>query len=143
MTGKRVEDGQDDGTRASGMKSGPALSFAVLLAVSCAEHAPSGPRPAQRASLAVQPRFPSVPTGGPFILFSRVRGVLHGAGGDSVVSEARFQRDTAVLAFDVQFTGSSATFDLDVTVFDAQGVIVYHAHQVIRVEPGDANVPTP
>lgn len=117
---------------------------ALIATTSCGEEPFAGPRhtaPA-RASFSVAPAFSAIPTGGPTIVLARIRGVLIGAGRDSTVVESSFAGDTAVLAFEVNFTGESATFTLDLTGFDANGVAVFHGRQQITVKPGD-NPPLP
>jgi uncharacterized protein YjdB len=96
------------------------------------------------ATLSVLPSFPQIPAGGPTIRLARVVGVLTAANGESSTSEARFDGDSAVLAFDVQITGNSAEFTLELTAFDAQGAIVFHSIQKITLKPGvNDRIPAP
>jgi uncharacterized protein YjdB len=111
----------------------------LLLAASCTDRAPSGPQsPSPRhASFSVLPAFQSIPVGGPTIRLARIKGVLTPQSGDnSSTAEARFTGDSAVLAFDVEFVGSSAEFTLELTAYDADGVLVFHSIQKITLKAG-------
>ncbi|HVX38828.1 MAG TPA: Ig-like domain-containing protein [Gemmatimonadaceae bacterium] len=83
------------------------------------------------------PRYARLPAGSPVIPLSKVRGVLTDGDGNSIAVEAEFQGDSAVLVFDVAFTGSTANYTLDLTGYDEHGVVAYHASQQITLKPGD------
>ena len=122
------------------------LAAAVVSATACGDRPVSAPRSVDqsRALLAVRPAFAIGPSGGPAVLLSRIRGVLIGPRGDSTVASAAFTGDSAVLVFNVQITGSSAKYTLDLTAFDPQDIVAYHAAQDVTVKPGDnANVAAP
>ncbi len=122
------------------------LGVMVLLAISCGDRSLSGPHSdaPRRASFSVLPSFPQVPAGGPTIRLARVVGVLAPESGEASTSEARFDGDSAVLAFEVQITGTSAEFTLDLTAFDAGGAIVFRSRQKITLKPGvNDRVPDP
>jgi len=122
------------------------LAATVLIAGSCGDRSVFGPHSIspRRASLSVLPSFPQIPAGGPTIRLARVVGVLTAATGEGSTSEARFDGDSAVLAFDVQITGNSAEFTLELTAYDAQGAVVFHSIQKITLKPGtNDNVPAP
>ncbi len=115
------------------------LAFGLFAAVRCSDHPSSAPeiRVAKRASLALAPRFATLPAGAPTIELSKIRGVLLDAVGDSVVSEAAFVGDSAVLVFTVQLTGSSGTFQVDLTAYDKAGQVAFHGVDTVTVKPGD------
>ena len=118
----------------------------MLFAISCGDHSPSGPKSVSpgHASFSILPSFPQIPVGGPSIRLARIVGVLTAANGESTTSEARFDSDSAVLAFDVPITGNSGEFTLELTAFDAQGVIVFHSIQKITLKPGvNDHLPSP
>jgi len=98
----------------------------------------------RRASFSVLPGFPQIPAGGPAIRLDRVVGVLTPESGEASTSEARFNSDSAVLAFEVQITGNSAQFTLELTAFDASGALVFRSLQKITLKPGvNDGVPDP
>ena len=122
------------------------LGASVLVAISCGDRSLFGPHSIapRHASFSVLPGFPPIPAGGPAIRIARVVGVLAATSGESSTSEARFDGDSAVLAFDVQITGSSAEFTLELTAFDAQGAVVFHSLQKLTLKPGvNDGVPAP
>ena len=114
------------------------LAATVIVAVSCVDHSPSGPKSVSpgHASFSIQPSFPQIPAGGPSIRLARIVGVLTEADGESSTLEARFDSDSAVLAFDVPIQGNSGEFTLELTAFDAQSVIVFRSTQRITLKPG-------
>ncbi len=116
-----------------------ALAAGLFAAVRCSDSASTAPQItiAKRASLALAPRFATLPAGAPSIDLSKVRGVLTGAGGDSVVSEALFQGDSAILVFTVSFPGTTGTFKVDLTAYDKAGVVAFHGVDTVTVKPGD------
>ena len=108
--------------------------------ITCFDAPPTAPGAAARTGglhLAIAPKFQSLPPGAPVIPLSKIRGVLSGISGDTTVSEALFQGDSAILVFDVTFSGSTGTFDLDMTAYDMSGQIAYTGHDTIHVNPGD------
>jgi len=111
---------------------------ALGIAAACGDHTPVAPRIAPgHARLSVAPRYAKLPDGAPIIVLSKVRGVLIGTGGDSIAVEADFQGDSAVLTFDVAFSGSTANYTLELTEYDTKGVIAFKGSQTITLKPGD------
>lgn len=115
-----------------------ALGLGLLSAIHCSEGGPSAPRItiARQASVAIDPRFENLPAGVPAIPLGRIRGVMTGVAGDSVASDAPFAGDSAVLAFTVSFTGSSARFQLTLTAYDTTGAVAYRSVDTVLVRPG-------
>lgn len=116
---------------------GAVLALGLAAAVRCSDSS-AAPRLAipRSASFAIEPAFDSLPAGGPAIQLGSIRGVMVGAAGDSVVSEAAFQGDSAVLEFTVRFTGRTATFQLTLTAYDLAGNVAYQAIDTVLVRPG-------
>jgi hypothetical protein len=89
------------------------------------------------ASFSVAPIFPAIPPGAPVPVLSRIRGLLIGVRGDTIVAEAKFVGDSAVLVFDVRFSGNTAAYRLELTAFDLQGVEAYHATKEYSLKEGE------
>ncbi len=89
------------------------------------------------ASLSVAPTFAALPAGSPSIVLSKIVGVLVGPSGDSIFATSTFDGDSAILVFDVQITGSSADFKLNLTAFDKQGVVAFTSSQSVTIKPGN------
>ena len=87
--------------------------------------------------LAIAPTFDALPSGAPSINLSSIRGVMQTLGGDSVVAVALFQGDSAILVFDVSFSGDAGTFNLNLTAYDSSGAVVFSGTDTIHVTPGD------
>ncbi|OYV72273.1 MAG: hypothetical protein B7Z72_05135, partial [Gemmatimonadetes bacterium 21-71-4] len=86
---------------------------------------------------AIAPSFESLPAGAPSIDLSKIRGVLVGLNGDSVVVDALFQGDSAVLVFKVSFTGQEGVFQLSLTAYDTSGQVAFSGIDTVRVTPGE------
>src|SRR5438874_205344 len=119
----------------------------VAVTATCTDQTPVTPRRSLapgHSRMAITPTFQLAPPGAPIVTLSKVRGILVGMHGDSIVVEARFQGDSAILTFDVQFTGNSANYTLDLTGFDIGGAEAYHAVQTYTLKPGDnTDLPQP
>lgn len=126
-----------------------ALSVAAAFgaAVTCSDTPPVTPRAPLapgHSRFSVSPRFEQTAAGGPLVTLSKIRGVLVGTNGDSVVVTASFVGDVAVLSFEVQFSGSSAHYTLKLTGYDGAGAEAYSAQQDYTLKPGDnADLPQP
>ncbi|MEO6878201.1 MAG: hypothetical protein ABI205_06940, partial [Gemmatimonadaceae bacterium] len=81
------------------------------------------------ASLSIAPTFAALPAGSPSIQLSKIVGVLVGPTGDSIFVTSTFDGDSAILVFDVQITGSSADFTLNLTAYDKQGLVAFTSTQ--------------
>jgi uncharacterized protein YjdB len=121
------------------------LVGAVIVAATCSDQSPVSPRKlaAGHSSFAIQPAFQHSPAGGPQIDVVTVRAVLVSANGDSVFATGRFDGDSAILVFDVSFSGTSADYNLDVTAFDANGVVAYHSNLPVTLRAGENPAITP
>lgn len=122
-----------------------ALFAAVLASASCGDSGPVVPEAGPgRATAALRPSFAKLPANAPSIPLSRIQAVLTGPNGEQITVEARFIDGVATLEFDVPITGQSATFQLQYTAFDLQGVIAFSATQTLTLRPGrNASVPAP
>jgi uncharacterized protein YjdB len=124
-----------------------AFALACVAGATCADQSsstPSGPVAPGHARLSVSPSFQALPSGGPQIKLSRARGLLIGVNGDTTVVEANFVDGTAVLTFEVSFPGPSATYTLDLTEYDTEGRIAFHAVQQYTLHQGNnPNLPQP
>ena len=90
------------------------------------------------------PNFAKLPTGAPSIPLSKIQAVLTGPNGERLTVEAKFIDGVATLEFDVPITGASATFQLNYTAFDLQGVVAFTGTQTLTLRPGkNASVPAP
>lgn len=127
---------------------GASVAAGVIVVAACSDRPPVAPR-AQLAPghsrLDIKPRFERTAAGGPTVTLTKVRGVLRGVNGDSVVVEATYQPDgTATLTFEVAFQGSSAQYTLDLTGYDKDGNPAYQASQVYTIKPGEnTDLPQP
>src|SRR5215212_10557269 len=124
------------------------LGFAAIIvaaASSCRDRTLTGPGlPLAGPTLALVPRFQQAPAGGPTITLSSIRAVLHLADGDSIVTIANFDGDSAVIQFDVDVLGSSQVFHVDMAATDATGDTVFRAADTVRAYPvGSPNAPRP
>ncbi len=125
------------------------LSFigALVAGVTCSDQPLVAPKhivAPGHAAFAMAPAFSVLPAGGPTIILSKVRALLISAQNDTLAVEANFQGDSAILLFDVQFTGNSADYTLDLSAFDSQDVLAYHYSESITLKPGDnPSIPTP
>lgn len=132
------------GARPAWLRTASLIS-ALLVSLSCSDRPPVAPKAAigaGHARLNIRPSFQQTAAGGPEVPLSLIQGILVGPSGDTVRAEARFVGDSAVLVFDVQITGASQSYTLDLTAFDDHGVVAYHATQQIVAKPGD-NSPAP
>jgi uncharacterized protein YjdB len=85
-----------------------------------------------------------MPAGAPSVPLSKIQAVLSGPNGEKLTVEAKFIDGVATLEFDVPITGASATFQLQYTAFDLQGVVAFSATQTLTLRPGkNASVPAP
>lgn len=115
--------------------TGAALAAA---AITCTDARLTAPvRAGAGLQLAIAPSFETLPAGAPSIDLSKIRGVLVGLNGDSVVVEALFQGDSAVLVFKVSFTGQQGVFQLSLTAYDTSGQVAFSGIDTIRVTPGE------
>lgn len=114
------------------------LLAAVVAPLACGDHPPVAPRLAPgHARFSVAPRYAKLADGTPVVTLSKARGVLTDGHGNSYTVEAEFHGDSAVLVFDVAFSGSTADFTLDLTEYDTNGIVVFHGTQAITLKPGD------
>ncbi|HEX3866038.1 MAG TPA: Ig-like domain-containing protein, partial [Gemmatimonadaceae bacterium] len=122
---------------------------AIVSAAACSDRGPASPTGLQsvapgHAAFTLAPRFAAMPDGGPSIELSTVTGVLIDAEGNKISITAHFQGDSAVLDFDVPIQGSSANFTLNISAFDANGVLAYTVSQPITLKAGlNNNLPAP
>ena len=118
-----------------------ALAFAGL---TCTDsHLTAPVRSGGPIHLSVAPSFEALPAGAPTIDLDKIRGVLLGLNGDSVVVQAQFEGDSAILVFDVSFTGQEGVFQLSLTAYDKSGQVVFSGIDTVHVTPGTNPPVTP
>ncbi len=108
---------------------------AVVVAAACSDRSSVGLIAPGHARLALAPRFATV-AGAPTVLLSRIEGSLTSPRGDSTFTKANFVEGSAALTFDVQLSGESEDFVLDLVGFDANGNEAYRAHQIYHIKAG-------
>ncbi|HEU4989273.1 MAG TPA: Ig-like domain-containing protein [Gemmatimonadaceae bacterium] len=109
----------------------------ALTGITCTDSSPTAPSlRGGPARLAIAPAFESLPAGAPSFDLSKLRGVLQGINGDSVVAEAFFAGDSAVLVFNVSFTGQEGVFQLTLTAYDTSGTVIFSGVDTVHVTPG-------
>jgi uncharacterized protein YjdB len=132
--------------RPSQFVQGMLLVGALALGASCSDGNSTAPNnlTVSRASLSIAPTFQAIAPAIPAITLSRIVGTLIGPRNDSTVVQSVFARDTALLAFDVHFSGASELFTLDIAAYDLQGVIAYRGSEQILIKTGkSANIVSP
>ncbi|HEY4303323.1 MAG TPA: Ig-like domain-containing protein [Gemmatimonadaceae bacterium] len=108
---------------------------AAMLAASCSDRLTVDEIAPGHARLSLAPRFAVIP-GAPTVQLSRIDGSLTSPAGDSTFQKSNFVAGSASLIFDVQLTGASEEFVLDLVGYDANGNEAYRAHQVYSIKPG-------
>lgn len=122
-----------------------AVSAALLFSASCSDTGLVVPEAGPgRATAALRPSFAQLPSGAPTVPLSKIQAVLTGPNVDRLLVEAKFTDGVATLQFDLPITGASATFLLQYTAFDLQGVVAFTGSQTITLRPGkNPGVPSP
>ena len=122
-----------------------AVSAALLFSASCGETGLVVPEAGPgRATAALRPNFATLPSGAPTVPLSKIQAVLTGPNVDKLTVEAKFVDGVATLEFDVPIIGASATFLLQYTAFDLQGVVAFTGTQTLVLRRGrNTSVPSP